>query len=200
MSENIMKDTPIQEEFIIRDLETLKVISDPFRMHIMETMGAKPTTVKQIAQHLDVSPKKLYYHINLLEKHNLIQITHTKLVSGIVEKWYQVSARQYSIDRSLLTLEEGREGAAQHIDQLLIGIFDTTRNDISSAIKQGLIHPDHEEQEDSQLFVSKGMMTLNDSQRQEMFKELKSLCERYKKRKMHSSCGSGGSAPSSPIC
>lgn len=172
----------MEEEFMISDLETLKVISDPFRMRIMETIGSKATTVKQIAKQLDVSPKKLYYHINLLEKHGLVIIAHTQLVSGIVEKWYQVAAYRISIDKSILTLEEGLEGAAQHLDQLLNGIFDATRADISQAVTQGLIHPLDEEERKSRVFVSKGTMVLDDDQREKLFEELENLCEKYKRQ------------------
>ena len=58
---------------MINDLESLKVFSDPLRNQIMEILAPEKLTINQIAKKLGLAPSKLYYHINLLEKHGLIQ-------------------------------------------------------------------------------------------------------------------------------
>src|SRR5689334_15395153 len=98
------------DELVITDLETLKVISDPLRLQIMEVVQHNSRTVKQIAAELDIAPSKLYYHINLMEEHGLIHVTDTRIVSGIIEKQYQAAARNLRVNHSLLSPnKEARE-------------------------------------------------------------------------------------------
>src|SRR5918912_4209068 len=87
----------------ITDLDRLRVIADPLRLRILETL-IEPRTVKQVAAALGLAPTKLYYHINLLERHGLIVVVDTRLVSGILEKRYQAAARCFRVDHALLAL------------------------------------------------------------------------------------------------
>ena len=63
----------------ISDLDTLKVVSDPFRVQILEVLVHEPQTVNQVAEKMGLAPSKLYYHFNMLEKHGLIQVVDTTL-------------------------------------------------------------------------------------------------------------------------
>lgn len=154
-----------EEEYAISDLETLKVLSDPFRMQILEAMCCRgPTTVKSVAEHLGVSPKKLYYHVNLLEKHGLIVVVDTQLVSGIVEKWYQARAFRYAVDKSLLALADERDDQFENLEMLVSGIFDAARSEIIQAARQGLITPDEADAQCSPLFIMRGRVALRPGQ------------------------------------
>ena len=59
------------DEFVVKDLETMKVVTHPLRLQILEYLLAQPRTVKEIAEEIGTTPTKLYYHINLLEKHGM---------------------------------------------------------------------------------------------------------------------------------
>src|SRR5919199_1430804 len=89
--------------FFITDVETLKVVADPLRLRILDVLRRGPSTVKHLATELDVPLKKLYYHVNLLETHSLIRVVGTRVISGIIEKQYQVAAHRLSVARSLLS-------------------------------------------------------------------------------------------------
>src|ERR687885_168224 len=91
-----------QQIHVIRDLETVRLISDPLRLQILEALRKEPRTVKQVAAQLDVPATNLYYHVRLLEQRGLIRVTDTRIVSGIIEKRYQTVAYRLSIDRRLL--------------------------------------------------------------------------------------------------
>jgi DNA-binding transcriptional ArsR family regulator len=121
----------IAEEFIVDDLEVLKAIAHNTRLDILQSLK-HPKTVKEIAQRLDIVATKLYYHVNLMEKHGLIQVVETNIVSGIIEKKYQVTARNYRLQDGLLT--EGDDHSAE-IDMMLGAIFSTTRSEIKRSIK-----------------------------------------------------------------
>lgn len=82
---------------VIDDLATLKLLSDPLRLRLIEELGAQPTTVKVLARALGMKPNRLYYHVGLLEEHGLIQVTDTRVVSGIVEKTYGLVAKHFAV-------------------------------------------------------------------------------------------------------
>jgi DNA-binding transcriptional ArsR family regulator len=124
-----------EAEFVITSLETLKVFSDPLRQQIIETLLDGPRTVKQIAAELNIPPNKLYYHVNLLEAHSLIQVTDTRIVSGIIEKQYRASARHFAIERALLSPGGAPGGLSAALDALLLPL----REDILRGVASGLI-------------------------------------------------------------
>src|SRR5664279_480371 len=105
----------------ITTLDALKVFSDPLRQQIIEALLDGAKTVKQIASELELAPTKLYYHVNLLEEHGLIQVTETRIVSGIIEKHYTAAAHEYYIERSLLTpgQNSGNEGLEIAFDAMI---------------------------------------------------------------------------------
>lgn len=105
--------TPIPEQWL-RDVETIKVFADPLRLKIIRLM-AQPTTVKAVAEALDLAPAKLYYHVNLLQKHGLIQVVDHNLETGIVEKVYQVTAHQFKLVNPLIAGPEFPDEAADAI-------------------------------------------------------------------------------------
>lgn len=125
------------EEFVVRDLDTLKVMADSLRLQILDTVGERVCTVKQIAADLNIPPTKLYYHFKQLEEHGLIRVVDTRLVSGIVEKLYQARAYNYRVDKGLLS--PGTAESDQHINQMLTAVFDDTRDDILKSIAAGVI-------------------------------------------------------------
>lgn len=96
--------------YMIHDLETLKTLTDPLRYQILEILAVEPLTVRQVAEKLGLQPLRLYYHINLLEKHNLIQVVETRQLGNILEKYYSAVADDFEIDRDFLSFgtAEGR--------------------------------------------------------------------------------------------
>ena len=131
-----MVEDPIPEyQMTISDPETLRVIADSLRLQILKQLK-QPNTVKEVGEALDISPTKLYYHFSQLEKHGIIRVVDTRIVSGIVEKHYQVSARRYKVDDKLLSTPEE---AAEHIDELLVAIFDDTKTEIRRSVELGLM-------------------------------------------------------------
>jgi DNA-binding Lrp family transcriptional regulator len=97
-------------------------------------------TVKQLAEELDLLPTKLYYHVNLLEKHGLITVAETQVVSGIIEKKYQVIADNIIIDKNILATEEGPSD--EKLEGLLSSIqsfLDSTYKNVEKSLKTNLI-------------------------------------------------------------
>ena len=114
-------------------------IAEPLRFRLIQTMSTRPEeswTVKEIARVLGEPATKLYYHVGLLEEHGIVVVVSSRLVSGIVEKRYQLAAERFSIERSLLAPDEASTGEALH--SILGTVFDAARTDIEASVREGI--------------------------------------------------------------
>lgn len=159
-----------QAEFVIQDIETLRAISDPLRIRLLELM-AQPQTVKEIATQLGVGKTKLYYHLNLLEKHGIIRVVRTRVVSGIIEKSYQVAAFSFRPAKELLL--QGDEGKAQGA-AIIESILDATRADLTHSFKMGQVALGKEAQE-KQLLLGRVVMSLTPEQAASFYERFDAL-------------------------
>jgi len=169
------------DEFVIHDLETLKVMADPLRLQILDVMLDRVCTVKQIAADLNIAPTKLYYHFKQLEEHGLICVVDTRLVSGIVEKLYQASAYNYRVDRTLLS--PGTPGSDENLNQMLSTLFDGIRDDIRQSIQAGVIKlakpeqgipPDHHD-----MVVQRGMAHMSPERAEAFYARVRELLAEF---------------------
>jgi hypothetical protein len=90
---------------------------DILRLISFTNLQGRFATVKELAEELDMPSTKLYYHINLLEKHGLILVGDTQIVSGIIEKQYQVVAEDISVHKHIIATDGSSED--EQLDQLL---------------------------------------------------------------------------------
>ncbi|PZR94683.1 MAG: hypothetical protein DLM69_12225 [Candidatus Chloroheliales bacterium] len=178
MSEESQTETRFKPaaEFIVKDLETLKVLSDPLRIQILEHMG-EPHTVKQISKELGIAPTKLYYHVNMLEEHGLISVTDTRVVSGILEKRYQLSAWRFRLAKELVTLS-GAE-AEQGVEAMLSSIFDLTKADIIASIHAGLIDMSELEDSDPRWKVGRSLWAMTPEKATAFYKAFEELISKF---------------------
>lgn len=79
-------------EWKTESLDIMKVLSDPRRMQIL-TLAEKPITVKELAEHMDEKPSRLYYHVNKLQEAGLLQVVDQKQTGNLVEKYYQSDSK-----------------------------------------------------------------------------------------------------------
>lgn len=133
-----MKDSAHEpaNELEITSLETLKVLSDPLRARIVDLLRGSAQTVKQLAFTLELPPKKLYYHVNLMEQHGLIRVVSTRVVSGIIEKQYRATAYLFMINPHLFSsAAKSNEGVSAGLSLM----FDVTRNQLEQSVQSGLV-------------------------------------------------------------
>ena len=136
--------TPMTER-VISDVETLKAISDPVRLRILETMiqaADEDWTVKRIATAMGVGPTKLYHHIAILEERAFIRPSGTRVVSGIIETRYRIAQLNVRLDRSLLSGSGSADDAATAIEEVLRTMFDAAREDVGKALRSGAMEID----------------------------------------------------------
>jgi hypothetical protein len=85
---------------------------------------------------LDVPRTKLYYHVRLLDEHELITVEDTRIVSGITEKRYRLTAYRLSVDKAMLGVT-GEAGSP--LEVYLSVVFDEVTTEIRRAIASSLI-------------------------------------------------------------
>ncbi|MDQ7025689.1 MAG: helix-turn-helix domain-containing protein [Anaerolineae bacterium] len=165
-----------REEYVVDDLDTLKVLADPLRLRIRELM-LEATTVKQVAAALDLPPTKLYYHINLLEKHKLIVLVDTRVVSGIIEKHYQVAAQHVRVAKHLLS--GGEDNNTEGLSIVVDTFFETARDDLHQAVNDGAVEWDDEGERHKGLSLNTGSVQLTEAQAMDFYHEVEELFDRY---------------------
>lgn len=165
--------------FIISDVETLKVIADPLRLQLLELLRRRPATVKEIARELRTPLKKLYYHVNLLEEHQLVRVSSTRVVSGIIEKQYQVTAYRLTVDRMLLSPEAPETVGDESLDVFLSFVLDHSKSEIRKSIEAGLITSREENLLEGGMLLGRLWMHLTPQQAQEYQLRLKELTRTF---------------------
>jgi DNA-binding transcriptional ArsR family regulator len=184
---NIMPDkTPenqheqvLPEDFcVISDLETLKVVTDPLRLNIVNLLRGEPRTAKELAKTLHLSQTKLYYHIGLLEQHRLIRVVGTRLVSGILEKQYQATAYKLSVDRRLFAptpTSAGYEG----LEVFLSAVLDYTHSDMMRSVQAGLADFSEDAPPERRLHVGRRWLWLTPEEVARYLERMKALDEEF---------------------
>ena len=124
---------PLKKRFHVADLETLRAVSDPLRVQILELLLAQELTVRQVAEKLGLLPGKLYYHFATLEKLGAIKVSKTRMVSNMEEKTYRAAAEDIDVDPSLFRLKKG--GDNEPLNIALRSTIDVTREDIVRSLE-----------------------------------------------------------------
>lgn len=181
-------------ELMITTLETLKVFSDPLRQKIIETLMDSAKTVKQIAGELALAPTKLYYHVNLLDEHGLIRVTETRVISGIIEKQYRASARNFAIQRTLLS--PGSSGRSEGLRTALDALIAPMRDEIERGVASGVIDTSDDAPNARKLRVWRAMSRMTPDQAEAFYARLETLIEEFDSRKHERKDGSA--PPSGP--
>lgn len=164
----------------IRDVDTLRAISDPTRMRLLETMVQRREpawSVKELAATLGIPQTRLYHHVDLLAERDLIRATERRVVSGIIETRYRVSALSFQLDRSLFTgaSEEDR----QVIHETLLAVFDTARHEVETAIRLGVLDTADDAPEGRRLLLSRGLARLTPARAAELRARLQALSDEF---------------------
>jgi DNA-binding Lrp family transcriptional regulator len=128
---------------ILTDLEAVKAIADPLRNQIIEVLSPEPMTVNQIAERLGLAPSKLYYHVNLLEKHGFLKVINTTIHGNIIEKHYWITAYDFDIEKDLLNFNVTTNDGKENIINMFLTTIDTTREDFVRSIEARAFNLEH---------------------------------------------------------
>jgi DNA-binding transcriptional ArsR family regulator len=137
----------VRDVRIVEDVETLKALSDPLRLSILQAMTGAPDhrswTAKELAHELGEPQTKLYRHLKHLEEVGLILVAETRLVSGIVEQRYAAAQRRIQLSRGFLAAtaagaNDERDAAVELVNSALT----TFERELTEALRAGRIRLD----------------------------------------------------------
>jgi DNA-binding transcriptional ArsR family regulator len=159
--------------------ETLRVISDPTRMRLMEVMVQRqepPWSVRELAAALDVPQTRLYHHVEQLLAHGIVRAVERRVVSGIIETRYRVAALSFQLDRRLF--EGATDAATQMLHDTLVAVFDTARDEIEAAMRDGALDPEGSV-EDERILVARSLATMTPARATQFRRRLVALQEEF---------------------
>jgi DNA-binding transcriptional ArsR family regulator len=166
-------------EMRIANADTLRAISDPTRMRILETMVQRqdpPWSVKELAAALGVPQTRLYHHVEQLLTHDLVRPVERRVVSGIIETRYRVAALSFQLDRRLF--EGDADASTQLLPHTLATMFDTARDEIEAAMRSGANDPPGGEGEE-RVLVARSLTRLTPARATEFRRRLAALQEEF---------------------
>ncbi|HUN08331.1 MAG TPA: winged helix-turn-helix domain-containing protein [Aggregatilineales bacterium] len=159
----------VEEQRIISDVKALQVYFNPKRLRIIEHLIHQPRTIHQVADLLGVPFTRLYYQFNLLEKHGFIRVVETRKLGGAVEeKYYQVTALRFVIDRA----SKHTMGEDRLLDTLLGSVLDDTREDIRESFQSGVLDMNQKPPHPSALMLNRAVFRLTPEQLTEFHERL----------------------------
>jgi DNA-binding transcriptional ArsR family regulator len=165
----------------IADSEALRAIGDPTRMRLLEVMVQRqdpPWAVKELAAALEVPQTRLYHHVEQLLAHGLILPVERRVVSGIIETRYRVTALSFQIDRRLFGGDPDETTRAVH--DTLVTVFDTARDEIEAALRGGPADPaDGDGPEADRVMVARSLARLSPERAAELKRRLAALVEEF---------------------
>jgi DNA-binding transcriptional ArsR family regulator len=162
------------ESYEIHTLEQLRAVADVLRVQIIETLLDQPMTVTQLGDLLGMAPAKIHYHVRELEKVGLLQLVETREKGGILEKYYQPVARDFSVSNELFmsaSSDDSLAATGAWIDQV--------KSSFQRAFRASL------EQKDEQPFLvlGSGRIYATAEEHKEIAKKIVDLFKSYENRR-----------------
>jgi DNA-binding transcriptional ArsR family regulator len=124
----------MKNQFLIEDMETLRVFADPTRIAILQ-MLREPRSVREVAGALDVPRTRLYHHVNLMEEKGLIEVAEVRKTGRLPEKLYRCAAHGYTVSDHLAETDD----VSEQFEVMVSAIFDVTKADLQRAVAARLL-------------------------------------------------------------
>ena len=107
--------------------EEIEIYLNPFRMKIIRLMKSmdRPMTVTEIADEMGLAPAKILYHVKKLVSIGVLFLKYTKVVNGIVAKYYDFTSD--SIALSISDSEGGSDLIRSKVMMEYGGYFDEAK-------------------------------------------------------------------------
>lgn len=176
MDENNLTYFEPVDTLLINDADALKLLADPFRSRILDLLRSEVHTAKELAQTLNLSPKKLYYHLKLMEEKGLIRIVSTRIVSGIIEKSYRATAYLFLFDGDGFRTANPEQSA---LPPGLHSVYETTRTQMEMSFADGLIDMDEGAPIGKQMLWAWGLQRLSAAKAEEFYTRFAALIDEF---------------------
>ena len=91
------------DTYVVKRLDQAKLLTDPFKLKLLERFGGTPVTTKQVADQMGEKAPRLYRHVDALFDAGLLELVEEKPKRGTVERYYRTIASRFEVDRELFT-------------------------------------------------------------------------------------------------
>ena len=175
MAKQYDKTEPMKDLEIISDPRTIKVLFEPTRSEIVfRYLVNGSMTVKQLADALGKNPGTILHHIDKLKDVGLVVQDYTEqTVTGIVQRYYRATAREYRLGIGGMMQTDGgvAEFAEKHLRSMIaslhyygIEVPDNNLGDATELLRQ-LIERENEVSSKLPIADEKGFAKLSRSVR-----------------------------------
>jgi len=117
------------DTYIVKSLEQAKLLTDPFKLKLLERFAGTPVTTKQVADQMGEKAPRLYRHVDALVDAGFLELVEEKPKRGTVERYYRTVAARFEVDPELFTTspQSKNEGI-----QMMRALFRDTEADLVS--------------------------------------------------------------------
>ena len=122
---------PLVEVATLETLAALRAVADDQRSRILSVLIEAPLTAGELARRLGIARTRIYYNLDMLERHGIIRVVEERVVERRVERVYRAVARRYRVDADLLGRGRARPLArvrARIIEQVAIDMKELSRS------------------------------------------------------------------------
>ena len=89
--------------FLVKRLEQAKLLTDPFKLKLLERFAGEPVTTKQVADRMGEKAPRLYRHVDALVEEGLLELVEEKPKRGTIERYYRTIADRFEVDPDLFS-------------------------------------------------------------------------------------------------
>jgi predicted ArsR family transcriptional regulator len=131
----------VKNTFKIRKLEQVRLLTDPFKLQLLQSFAEAAKTTKQVAAELDESVTRLYRHVDALHDGGLLEVVREKQKRGTIERTFRAVAQRFDVDHALFSgdvesesMDLVREAFRACEEEVLAAMANATGNDNEQAI------------------------------------------------------------------
>ena len=115
------------DTYIVKRLEQAKLLTDPFKLRLIEGFAGAPATTKQVADKMGEKAPRLYRHVDALVEEGLLLLVEEKPKRGTIERYYKTVADRFEVDPELFS---PTSGGGDDAAELMRSIFRDTEADL----------------------------------------------------------------------
>jgi DNA-binding transcriptional ArsR family regulator len=122
-------------------LDQLRALADPLRLRIIQALTQRELSVAELAKQFRVSTPRLYHHIDLMLAAGVIEVTRRVPKRGTEERYLRATAKDYTLDRSLIAGAENGEQSVEALLDIVKTLFGSVQEELTRRARSGAIDP-----------------------------------------------------------
>lgn len=113
--------------YTVKRLEQAKLLTDPFKLKLLERFACGPATTKQVADRMGEKAPRLYRHVDAMAEEGLLELVEERPKRGTIERYYRTVADRFEIHPDLFIASD--EASADPSD-MIRSLFRETESDL----------------------------------------------------------------------